>query len=395
METTPPQSTKSCFDLPKIPKSTLKQIVEKVTNKKEKKEKQAPKEKSPADATRSAAAKGTGKSRSTAKDFEAPIGDKDEYDFQIKVLKKTIGLLSNPRVVNLGHKKCAIADSLTGCPAKYYVFSIPTAAVGQFRKENIKAPEVHFIGSFVSEISMFTYLRCVAGLPRDHPIILHAAEYYGISFANKYSEDTLQAYYRSVLNSKVADGFNTPPMPSQLGRSQKSLRNAFFFREGDAELYDSTKRFLDGSKIRSMYSIMGARFFDYKEYLQANAQAKNRKVNGQIKKAEWTKHVEEVGIEQALADYELLKNTRALGKVSGGKRPRYESVNTENYKKPRLVDENGEICGTSSSTDLSGPEVNNNIIADLSSQIENAKDYFDPSSDEEEGEFDSESESDE
>ena len=398
METTtaPAAQAKSCFDLPRIPKSTLKQIVEKVTHVKEKKEK---KEKAvSSDEPKPKGGKGSGKSRSTAKDFEAPVADEAEYEHQIQVLKKTIGLLSIPRVVNLGRARCAIADNLTGCPAKYYVFSIPTRAVGKLRKENIRATEGYFIGTFVSEISMFTYLRCIAGLPRDHPIILHTAEYYGISFANKYSEETLNTYHQAVFNSKTWHGFNAPPMPSQLGRSQKSLKNAFFFREGDSDLYDSTKRYLDGAKIRGHYSIVGARFFDYKEYLEENGKAKNRKLNGQIKKAEWTDHVNAVGIDQALKDYELLKETRALTKVSGRKRPDFVECGTCGddliLKKPRLVDEDGNDVHGSSSTDLSGPD-NNNIIAELSAQIPNAKDYFDPSSDEEEGEFDSESESDE
>lgn len=391
------EKTSTCIDgLGKIPKSTLTGIIERLSKVKEKKEKK-PKDTS----------KGPSKSRSLTKPFEVQVTEemKEEYNLLVTRIKKNIGTLSFGRLVNFGEYRCALADSLTGMPCKFMCWSIPTDQVGILRAENIRANDSYFLGSFSSELSMFCYLLKVLSLPRDHVMVLQTAEYYGISLANKYSEETVSSFYESIRKSKLGndeDSFNAIPMPGQLGRSAKSLRNVFFYRNGPLDHYDSSKRFIDCPKLLSLYNCIGGRFYDYREFCDADRQARNRKSRVQATKAEWENHVANVGIEQALKDFEELKKKRAMDrqitnlffskeKVTGIKRN--NSNNTEeSIKKPRLVDENGNE--TSSSTDLSNQDEMANFYADLSAQIPYAKDYFqsgEDSSDCEESSTESES----
>lgn len=381
------EPTKNCFniqELKKIPKSSLNAIIDRYNNPKEKKEKV---KKDKADTSSSTSAtNGKGKSRTQAKDFEVQVtpAQRDDYSKAVARIKHEIGTLLEPRFCNLGVSgRVALCDSLTGAPCKFFFFSIPTEEVGKQRAQNIQGGNQLFLGTFNSELSMFCYLLKIVKLPRDHPIVQQTAEYYGVKLADKYSDATLQDHINSLEKSKISnfiDSLNPVPFSSQLGRSVRSLKNVFFYRNRSVEEYDNTRKYFDGQKFLREKQILRAQFYDYADFVQADNAAKRRKQTSQSIKKQWTEHISKVGPEQALIDFDLLKNERAQNRLTGIKRPVQIREASDSIKKPR-IEENNNNNNTPSdhSTDLSGDDnsINMDIFLNaLSKNVSHSKDYY-------------------
>jgi len=308
--------------LPRIPTSAFKQIISKLkrtttqesssSSSKVKSSKSKPQQEKTTTTPKSPA-----KPR-IAKDFEHQVMDseKTEYNNLVARIQNRIGRLSVPKVVSYLNNY-ALSDSLSGAICKYFAFSIPVAKVGQLRAENKRATAQHFLGSFASEISMFTFLLKELQLPRDNPLVLQTAEYYGIniSTSGKYSDRTIDDHYNSILLSRTCDGNGSPYQPLQLGRSPKAIKKAFFYRVGeDTSNYDQTKNYIDCSSLRHLYKLDASEcsFNDHSDFLLDDQKFRAKKAQSLLAKEAWSKHLSLVGIERGLEDFELLQKKHKL-----------------------------------------------------------------------------------
>lgn len=265
--------------------------------------------------------------------------ERSAYEKDIQFLESRARTLSEASVGQIG-SLLVLMDSLSAAPCPHYVFTIPKDGVGLYKKENTQGPYSNYIGSFVNELSMMTFLIVECKLPRDHIIVRQTAEFYNINMETKYPTSTLQEYWTSIYNSKHLGGKSILPQPSQLGRSKKSIKKVFFYRNGAANTYPQNNFYIDTADLKKQHGYGGSvDFYDYNVFVLRDKQAREEKKDNSNNKNMWESHIKNVGYDQALQDLEdLRKKTESEAQAQRAKKKRsFLEASSMNVPFPEIV----------------------------------------------------------
>lgn len=279
------------------------------------------------------------------KDFTAQFQndtEKEEYSELIEKLVSTIGTLTNAPVVTVGDK-FMFSDSYIGLPIPYYVFSIPTAIVGK-KKETGKLPCTDdYIGSFINEISMITFLITKLKLSPTHKLVRDTCEHHGINLEKRFPLSSINEFDASVYNARCMGGSGPLPNPSQLSKNMKSLRYVWFYNRPGSDIQD--KRYsIDTDKLLqdiSKSQELSYNFNCYKDFEIKDNEIREKKKNNALVIAQYQSFIKIHGLDSCnaiLEDAKKNKSSPSKKRKRGGQANNNSPQENEEDKKDEKFD---------------------------------------------------------
>lgn len=264
----------------------------------------------------------------TQKNFETRVVEPEElaaYDKLVEQIKSTIGTLTSAPIITFG-KRYGYADSNTGQPCPYFAYSIPTRHVGDKREKGVLHCTDDWLGAFISETSMMTYLIETLGLGYDHPMVKQTAEYYGFksNLANRHKPSVLKDFHELLMASRALGGKCTLHHPSQLGKGQKTLKRVWYYTDGSVNDVPDKLKSIDIVSLveQGGFSLeLGYKPFTYAEFSAAEAKLKEEKNQTSKATAEWIKIINESTpdvVDRLIEEAKQAKQKRVPKRKRGG-----------------------------------------------------------------------------
>jgi len=217
----------------------------------------------------------------------------------VDILRGVLGTLTDFTVI-LHNKKFMAVDSYTGVPIPYYGFSIPVHSVGLKLEQNVVPSTNEFIGTFINETSMITFLTEVMELPDDHILVKNCAEFHGFkNLEKRFPKKTRQEFKVSVDKARESGGNASLNHPNQLGKNIKNLKRVFFFKKHGEEIKNGLYT-IDTDQIMEESGKMnpvGFDFYGYTDFYERDVAAREQKKQNTLKIKQLAEIGEGVGIE--------------------------------------------------------------------------------------------------